>query len=179
MSFKIINTFDDVELTKEKPLIICDIDNTILHHGVKIDHFIKMIKEDKRIFFFNEQTILQQAQTLLNYHCCIVKAEHTDEEGFNKLLNNIKLLNGNIIFLTSRTSLYNQYTKKHFNDIGLNYNDYKVHYTNNTISKGDYIKNNINTSQWNEGIFIDDLDFNLISVFNYRSDIKCYKFVIK
>ena len=40
MPYKSIKTFKDIEITNERPLVICDIDNTILYHDIKIEKFV-------------------------------------------------------------------------------------------------------------------------------------------
>ena len=49
MSYKVINNFNEIEIIKDKTLIICDIDKTILYHDVKKEKFIDMLKDDKKI----------------------------------------------------------------------------------------------------------------------------------
>ena len=177
MSFESITKFNEIVLTKENPLIICDIDYTILHHNVKIDKFVNMLKEDKNIFN-NEKEHINLAREMMNSYCCIFPPIHTDSDGINKLLDNINLLNGEVIFLTARDCSSEDYTSKQFDQIGLKYDDYGIYYTNNKISKGEYIKLNIDVSKYGEIIFIDDLDINLKSVFETIENVKCYKFVI-
>jgi hypothetical protein len=175
MNFKCINKFDDIEILCDKTLVICDIDKTILYHDVEIDNFVSILKKDG---FNDEKELLRLANEMLNMHCCIFSPKPTDPEGFKNFLNKIEKINSKIIFLTSRSELSEKITRKHFNDISLNYDDYKICYTDNKISKGEYIKFNININQCNEVIFIDDLDFNLYSVSSLFPQIKCYKFQI-
>ena len=53
-----------------------------------------------------------------------------------------------------------------------------IYYTDNKITKGDFIKQNIDTSLWKDIIFIDDFIFNLDSVSHIFPKSKCYKFEI-
>ena len=177
MSIKSICKFNEISLTKEKPLIICDIDYTILHHDVKIEKFVNILK-DNNLSFDDEKEMLILAREMMHKYCHIFPPIHTDFDGFNALLDNVKFLNGEIIFLTSRDCSSEEYTSKQFDHLGLKYDNYGIYYTNNKISKGEYIKLNIDISRWGEIIFIDDLDFNLKSVFETIEDVKCYKFVI-
>jgi hypothetical protein len=174
MEHKSINNFNDIEITKNKTLIICDIDNTLLYHDVKIEKFINMFKGDN----FDENEIIELANEMMNLHFRIFPPTHTDAEGFKNLIDKTNKLNGKIIFLTARSELSKDFTKKQFQQIGLNYYDYDVHYTDNKIMKGDYIKSNIDTSLWDDIIFIDDHTFNLVSVSYRFPESKCYKFEI-
>lgn len=174
MFIKSITSFDEIELKSHRPLIICDIDNTILHHDVKIEKFIDILKNDG----FCGDELLSMANEMMSVHCRIYPPVHTDKHGYNNFLKKIKELNGEIIFLTARDRISEDFTSKHFRDIGLNYSDYKVYYTANKVSKGQYIKDNINIMNWNEVIFIDDYDFQIKSVVELIPWIYCYKFEI-
>jgi hypothetical protein len=174
MTHKSINNFKDIEITNNKTLVICDIDNTILFHDVKLDKFVNIIKNDG----FNEQEILELARQMMEIHCRIYPPSHTDLEGFKNLKDKVEKLNGKIIFLTARSYISDDFTKKQIQEIGLCYEEYEIHYTDNKISKGNYIKNNITTTIWNDIIFIDDYDFNLDSVKQILPESKCYKFEV-
>lgn len=175
MEHKSINNFNDIEITKNKTLIICDIDNTLLYHDVKIEKFINILKDDN----FGEKEIIELANEMMNLHCRIFPPSHTDAEGFRNLIDKTNKSNGKIIFLTARSEISKDFTKKQFEQIGLNYYDYDVHYTDNKIMKGDFIKSNIDTSLWDDIIFIDDHTFNLVSVSHRFPESKCYKFEIQ
>ena len=173
MPYKSIKTFKDIEITNERPLVICDIDNTILYHDIKIEKFVNILKKDG---FHDKKEINSLAYEMMNIHCRIFPPSHTDSEGFKDLIDRVKKLYGKIIFLTSRCKFSEDFTRKQFEIIGLNYCDYDVYYTDNKIHKGDFIKSNINTSLFNDIIFIDDYDYNLDSVTSRFSESKCYKF---
>jgi len=174
MEYTSINNFNDIEIIKNKTLIICDIDNTILYHDVKIEKFINILKDDN----FGEKEIIELANKMMNLYCRIFPPSYTDVEGFKNLIDKTKKSNGKIIFLTARSEISKDFTKKQFQQIGLNYDDYDVHYTDNKIMKGDFIKSNIDTSLWDDIIFIDDHTFNLVSVSHKFPESKCYKFEI-
>jgi hypothetical protein len=146
---KIINNFNDIIISDKKTLIICDIDDTLIK--------FKNI-EQYRIFG------------------SLVKPLPTDIYGFISMLKKVKINNGKIIFLTARISAAEKITRQQFSDIGLNYNDFNIYYTNGNMEKGYYIMDNIELSNYDEIIFIDDNDVCLISVINLFPDIKCYKF---
>lgn len=136
-----IKSFTEVKLTTCRPLVICDIDDTILH------------------FKSNKPT-------------------HTDYEGFLQLSKRISELNGKLIFLTARNKEDHAYTRDNFTSIGLNYDDYEVHYTNNKISKGEYIYKYIQTHNHDSIIFIDDRIDYINSVLDYTPYVDCYMFYI-
>jgi hypothetical protein len=175
-----ISTFNKIVLDNPKTLVICDIDNTLLYWDKNTYDFYEMIREDS--FDFTQQEIEKEALSMLNIYKVINTPKITDLNGFNNLIKKIKLFhNSKIIFLTARNCNItndNKFTRKNFESIGLNYDDFSIHYTNNNISKGDYIQKNINLEKYNEVIFIDDYECNIKSVKDIFSFINCYKFEI-
>lgn len=150
-----IKSFSEIKINKNT-LIICDIDDTLL--------------------YTNKST------NLLTILCgdCLPVVYHTDNLGFQELLKNIKNTESHICFLTARVNSTNckKITKIDFNDIGLNYDDYNVYHCG-PIPKGEYIKKNISYDEYDEVIFIDDLDKNINNVIvNFGLKIKCYKFFL-
>jgi len=131
---------------------------------------------------FTQEQIEKEALDFLNMYKIIFQPKITDPDGFSNLKKKIKLLSeSKMIFLTARTSDLkndNRYTRKHFETIELDYNDWDVHYTNNLISKGEYIKKNIKLEEYDEIIFIDDYESYIKHVKDIFPHINCYKFEI-
>jgi acid phosphatase class B len=172
---KIIHSFDDVVITRVKPLIICDIDDTVLAYDYNYQHFYTQAKIMSPEA--SPEEILQHAEDDYYLHRIINRPFHTDYEGFMRMSKKVEELNGEIIFVTARSAGSIEITTKHFNQIQLDYNSYKVHYTSYpVISKGEYIKKYIDMREKGEVIFIDDQDFNLFNVKAMNPFIKCYKF---
>lgn len=176
MEATIIHSFQDVVITKEKPFIICDIDDTVLAYNYNYEYFYnqaKIISPEASL-----QEIYQHAEDDYYLHRIINKPFHTDYEGFMRMSQKVKELNGEIIFVTARHTCSIENTIKHFNEIKLDYHSYQVHYTSYPItSKGEYIQKYIDMRGKGEVIFIDDQDFNLISVKKKNPHITCYKFI--
>uniref|UniRef100_A0A6C0ITH1 FCP1 homology domain-containing protein n=1 Tax=viral metagenome TaxID=1070528 RepID=A0A6C0ITH1_9ZZZZ len=158
MFVKTIASFNDIQLKISRPLVICDIDETILHFNPTID-----------------QTKSNQCNQPIKI---IYEPTHTDLDGFIELTKRINELKGKLIFLTARKKEDESYTRNNFKSIGLNYDDYKVYYTNNKISKGEYIYNYIQTSDYDNIIFIDDRADYINSVLDYMPYVDCYLFYI-
>lgn len=177
MFIKNINTFNEIILSKSKPLVICDIDDTILYYKKNKQYFYELAKNNSQNQ--NKQVIIDLAYELFDDYKDYNKPLHTDYNGFIDLLKRIDNLDGKLIFLTSRNNFYEFFAKENFNDIGLNYDEFEVHYTNAQISKGEYIYNFIRTDKYNNIIFIDDRDDCINSVLDYVPYIDCYKFIIK
>jgi hypothetical protein len=176
--WSIINSFSQIYLSS-KTLIICDIDDTLLYfpniHPFSYDNLMKYY-----ISLNNDET--KAHEMTINYINWLYKIStpfHTDMYGFYDILNRLNNFpQSNICFLTARSGNYEnrEFTKNNFTSIGLDYYKFDVHYSSN-IPKGEYIKNNINISNYDNIIFIDDKEFNIQNVNLYfGSRIKCYKF---
>jgi hypothetical protein len=185
-----ISSFDNIKINDHlKPLIICDIDETLLYFDRSYDKYYKMMKKDNPDF--SEDEIKELAQGMYDMSVMVLKAQHTDENGFINMYNNVKKLNDKIIFLTARNSSGDKTTKKHLKDVGINdlfgsetdaETKIEIHYTNNAVTKGEYIKNNIMTTivrenEFTQIIFIDDYDSSIQSVLEHLPrEIDCYLF---
>jgi hypothetical protein len=190
---KSISSFDEVVLSpRPNPLVLCDIDETLLRYNKQYEDIFREVaqKYDRGITQYQiTRKYLEspeQRHTKIQY---IAKMEYdkyihdtppvaTDAEGFNRLLLRIYMLNGELKFVTARGHLSQEFTRKHFTQIGVNYDDFEVHYTDAT-HKGEYIKKNISFDGYNDILFIDDLDNFIQNVQSHLPQIQCYKFVAK
>lgn len=151
-----IHSFDQIVLQKYRPLVICDIDETLLY--------------------------CKKTQ-IPSYNCLsLLTKDHiddilpTDMNGFLRMKQRISSLNGKLVFLTARSIRYSNYLKVDFEQIGLEYENFEVHYTGNRISKGRYMNLFIDNTGFGEIIFIDDLIENHDSMHNYFPAINKYLF---
>jgi hypothetical protein len=174
---KLISSFNDIKITKNNTLVLCDIDDTILHYPECINRYLEIMKDFKD--HLTKEELIQEFYYFCNMYKKINKPTHTDYEGFMNMIHKINECNGKLLFLTARNKSFHDGTKKHLSDIGVSCDDNDIHYTNNTISKGEYIKNNINVNEWNEIIFIDDYLSFIKSVNNLFPQIICYNFIVK
>ena len=181
-----IDTFDKI-IIESKTLVLSDIDETILFYDkidqewwkTKIDYYLNVKKYDSsnaNIYALDDWF----------EHIKINLPKHTDKIGFGKFLENIKNTDSKLIFITARHPNFKQITEDHFNNLGLKSSDYEVHYLGGS-SKGQYIEKNIDTSNYDNIIFIDDLDKNIMSVEKafansnkiIKIKLKTYKFIMK
>jgi len=176
-----IDTFDKIVI-ESNTLVLSDIDETILFY----DKINQKWWKDKIDYYMNKNKCDSSKATIFALdewfeHIQKNVPRHTDNIGFRNLLENIKQKNSKLIFITARHPDFKQITEEHFNYLGLNPSDYKVHYLGG-YPKGQYIKENINTSNYNNIIFIDDLDRNITSVektFPNNNKLITYKFIMK
>lgn len=175
MPINIIKSFQNINFPNNKrPFVICDIDFTFLCSKHSYDFYYKLFKDnlfinqqmDYYIHFFLNKDIQD------SYIC------QTDCIGFQQMLQIIYLLNGRFIFLTSRHKSTHAKTLYDLSKVGLvNPVQFEIHYTNNIIQKGDYIKNQIikQNNHYNF-IFIDDC----VKTIHYASyimpELCCYIF---
>lgn len=181
--YKTISSFNDVEIKDTNTLVICDIDETLLTWNKKSSDFYHVVIDDFSLCNAKptEEEIHKEALIWLGMYCEMFAPIMTDANGFHNLLCRIEKSNSEIMFLTARpkNSNSNNFTRKNFIDIGLDYDKYSIHYTNNnSISKGEYIKKNINTSsdKYKQIIFIDDYESYIKTVNDILPNIVCYKF---
>lgn len=173
---KIISSFYQVELLNNlKYLIICDIDGTILH----FPNCNKDCREIIKDLSPRKEDYKKELQQLKNMYINIKEPIHTDYDGFVDMLNKLNKTNSKLIFLTARTLESDILTKKHLRQIGIQPDDFEIHYTGTQISKGEYIKKYIDLSCWENIIFIDDYDSYIKSVTDIYPNIICYKFCIQ
>jgi hypothetical protein len=170
---------ESVYIISHKTSTKSNIDNTILYFDKDLNYFYSFIKENMENL--NDENIINESIRLYNLYIDTNRPIPTDYQGFHKMS---AKKNIQVIFLTSRHIHTKELTKIHFDNIGINYNNFIVHYTNYEITKldkGDYLLSNniIDFSNYEEIIFIDDSEFYLKSVNRIFPNIKCYKFVIK
>lgn len=174
--YKKISSFNQVELkADEKYLIICDIDDTILHFPECNKICSKILNDMCR----KEEDYEKDLKYLKTVYRSAIKPTHTDYDGFSSMLGKIKETNSKLIFLTARNFQSDNLTKTQLKQIGLFPDDLPIHYTGSKISKGEYIKTHMDLSVWTNIIFIDDNDNYIKTVTDIHPQIICYKFVIK
>jgi hypothetical protein len=170
---KIISSFTQVELTNGlKYLIICDIDETILHFP-NCDLLCENLVKDLRL---KDEDYENELKLLKFYYKNIMAPKHTDYDGFVNMLKKINETNGKLIFLTARNLESDNLTKKHLKQIGISPDEFEIHYTSNKITKGEYIRKHIDLCNWENVIFIDDYDIYIKTVTDIYPEIICYKF---
>jgi hypothetical protein len=181
--FKVIKTFNDVNFDNNfKPLVICDIDHTFIRCSHNLDHFRKIINDDykslpnmiKNHYMENSD---KEAIDLMNRTYNLGFIKQTDPEGFKIMLQNIERLNGKLIFLTARGVISHQKTINDFKRAGFeNPEKFDIHYTNNEMTKGEYIKKTSLIDGYEHISFIDDYPSFLASVQDIFPQINCYLF---
>jgi len=175
MSVKSISSFSQIHFINElQYLIICDIDETILHFP-DCDRFCKEWIKSNKILYENYDTVLKELKL---YYKRLKAPSPTDYDGFINMMRIINKTNSKFLFLTARSYSSDALTKTHLKNIGLITDEMEIHYTGEKISKGEYIKKNIDLSVWTYVIFIDNDEINIKTVTSLCPQIDCYQFFI-
>jgi predicted secreted acid phosphatase len=164
-----INTFRHVELSaeKEKPLVLLDIDDTVITWKRQYSKFVK------------DSMIEVDTNTMYNYFIMMNDAEATDLDGFNDLVKRVKAKGGEVRFLTSRKPEYRSLTLQRLKAAGIDHPDnYSIYFVGSQMHKGTYIVKNLNFTQYGEVVFVDDLDVQLSSVKCMCPEVRLYQFKV-
>jgi len=162
--YSVISKFDSIPLVSGRPLIICDIDETLLYMSDNNSQILKYPLFYNKHGYFSTSAI--KNRSILP----------TDIDGFYRLEHRVNSLGGKLIFLTARHREASNYIVEDFEKIGLQSYKYDIHYTGNMISKGEYIKKFINVSGYSHLYFIDDLHENIRSVYYYFPNSNLFLF---
>lgn len=176
--FTVIKSFNQIAI-KNKSLIACDIDNTVLKfNGITPTWWDNVYKNNRKLFG-NTNFAYEISLDKWISHIKITKPEHTDSSGFCNMLHNCNITNSEFVFVTARNIKFEEMTRVHLTDIGIDMSKYKIHFLGD-YCKGKYIKNYLfNNTIHTSIVFIDDLEHNLLGVKNELSDmVQCYKFEI-
>jgi predicted secreted acid phosphatase len=177
-----ITSFREVDLGNgtSRPLVLCDIDETVMHHKYSFQSVHDMVQKDYAddpdattdfILAVSKQYYLLYQRSS--------KPIHTDLEGFNDLLAHIEEKGGELQFLTARGPAFDTHTREQLKSIGIEEHKFKIHYCGGVApSKGDYIENFMDISEKENVLFIDDYDHFIMSVLSKHPKIRCYKFHI-
>lgn len=178
-----VTSFNQIPIPNSS-LVICDIDDTLIKSKKCLSHFVKTVEEDFKMFpdDSSKESLLKDAWDMQQIYNQMFGYDHTDSNGFLAMCDKIKNSSGQLIFLTARDAKSEIATRKNFQSVGLNYDDFSIYYTNNLIPKGQFIQSNIqsniNSSPYSNIIFIDDNETQLSSVNECFPQAQCYKFVI-
>ena len=170
----IIDTFNQIYIpTNKKPIIICDIDHTVVRPIKSYDDCFQEFKKQYADHIFLDGVINKLLCDSIN----LGRIKHTDEIGFIKMLNKVKELDGKLLFLTARRSIHHDATINHLKKVGIqNVENFEIHYTGNEITKGDYIYKYNLLNGHNHIIFIDDNASCVESVRKVYPTSQCYLF---
>lgn len=176
--FPQIRSFSEIVVHPVKTLVLMDIDKTVLKYNKDFNYFY----EETRKIFNDDTTLVQTIRddanemwrlySIIQYH----DISHTDEEGFRGFIDRLTA-SSEMMYLTARTASMDDITKQQFDLLGISDIERVVHYTNNKLTKGEYIDKFINLSGYEDIIFVDDNTLELWTVWCQYPNIRCYQFM--
>ena len=180
--FNKISNFKDI-LFHCNSLIVLDIDDTVFHYPnlgkTWWNDSINNKMHDKKLSFNDADKEL-----FIEWETIIEKQEpiHTDKKGLTDLIKHSYSLNNDIIFLTARYDRIKNITLDHLENILPGNLHFKLNnnvYFCNGKPKGQYLNHLLATKytkDYNNIIFIDDMEKNLKSVSQYNPTVINYLF---
>jgi len=157
MKYLTIDTFNKVIISK-KNLVLCDIDDTLIttktiylkHKKINTNSFKPNIK--------------------LQVPCYI------DKNGFNNLLQRLEVTKSKLYFLTSRHEKSSDFTNNQFKLLNINVDNFPILYCGEN-HKSNIVKKFINTDEYDNIIFIDNLMHNIYNMKKEFGDkVNCFLF---
>lgn len=169
-----ISSFREINIDQTKPtLILCDIDETLLTWKKNEAYFLR--EQIKKTPNLSLPELYFLARNEFAIYRSSLPPTPTDIEGFREMIQKLSIHpNSKCMFLTARSASY--HTQMDFEDIGIDYKAFVVHYTANQITKGQYIKKYIDVSPYQDVIFIDDNTDYIQSVLIEELGIRCFQF---
>lgn len=176
MNYQIIHSFNDVKL-KNNYLLVFDMDETILYYEGICEKWWTNKRKDNYELCFDH--IKAETKTITEWENHIKDAipNHTDADGFFNLLKQAKIFQNEVIIVTARNLEIKDVTIQHLNY--LNIFNIDVHFVAGG-NKGSKINDVMNKkiNEYDQIVFIDDMDHNLKNVKEYFGDkVICYKFI--
>jgi hypothetical protein len=173
-SWKTIHRFSEIEV-RPNTLILCDIDDTILHHPA-----INQYWEDIIHIFFSSQCGYNASQSeeettrYLDKVFAEIPMRHTDKDGFFEMLASAT----DFAFVTARDEVAKDFTYDNLRCIGVDPDKYPVHFCGGRVNKGEYIQQYFDLSKYEHVVFIDDQPRNLENVFLliFHPGLEVYQF---
>ncbi len=177
--WKTIRTFSEIDM-QENTLILCDIDDTILHHPAINVNWIMMIHRFFHLQYKTEHGHFNQLQTEIDTNAYLdsifesVPMRHTDCDGFFAMLAHQAT---DLAFVTARHSTTKDFTYDNLRSLDIDPEKYAVHFAGN-MGKGDYINLHFDLSKYDRVVFIDDQPRNLENVFLrlFHTNLELYQF---
>jgi hypothetical protein len=176
--WKTIQKFSEIDI-QPNTLILCDIDDTLLHHpainnawNLLIDTFF-YIQHHAETGFYDKNESNKKTDQFCNHIFNTVPFQHTDRDWFFAMLEKAT----GFAFVTARYATAKEFTYGNLRGIDVDPEKYKVHFCNG-VAKGEYIIRNFDLAKYDHVVFIDDQIPNLQNVLLLlnHADLKIYHF---
>jgi len=170
--WKTICKFSEIDI-KPNTLVLCDIDDTLLHHPAINNAWISLMNS----FFYAKYPTQEKANNkmikFVDKVFQLIPIEHTDRDGFFNMLEK----SHGFAFVTARTSSGKDFTYSNLISLDIDPEKYPVHFCGYE-PKGQYINRVFDLSKYDNVVFIDDQERNLDNVLLMTTHLglKLYKF---
>lgn len=176
-----IHTFRQVQFfTGLKPLVVCDIDHTVLRCSYGFHHFQRIVLDHYRLFpqlLQPTTNIYHEAGALLDSAYRNGYVQQSDPEGLAWMRQIAHDKGGRFVFLTSRDPMMHEQTLKELKKAGVgDVESLTIYYTGKGVSKGQYLKQSKIAEGYDYLSFIDDHGERITSVQQYFPYSYCYMF---
>ena len=173
-----ISKFSDIEI-KPNTLVLCDIDDTLLHHPainmawVSLINMFFYLKHQQPTETENRTSMEEEVRGYMNEIFRTIPMRHTDREGFFSLLQR----STDFAFVTARSIEAKEFTYSNLRSLDIDVDQYPVHFCGD-VPKGKYINSKFDLHKYDYVVFIDDQPSNLESVFLtiFHSGLEVYQF---
>lgn len=176
--WKTIGKFSEIEI-KPNTLILCDIDDTLLHHPALNNSWTTLIHNfflmhSRTVFnMYNNKLANIAAERYIEKILQEIPIRHTDREGFFSMVEKAT----DFAFVTARSPEAKQFTYSNLESLDIPPDKYPIHFCGYT-AKGEYINTNFELSKYDYIVFIDDQERNLdnVGTILYHPNLELYKF---
>jgi hypothetical protein len=176
--WKPIHSFSEIDIQKNT-LILCDIDDTILHHPAINVNWIMIIHNFFHIKYHADNGHHNRPQTEMEINQYLdtvfetIPMRHTDRAGFFAMVGGAT----EFALVTARQPTTKDFTYDNLRCLGIDPEKYAVHFSGN-MGKGDYINLHFDLSKYDRIVFIDDQPRNLENVFLrlFHQNLELYQF---
>jgi hypothetical protein len=173
-----IHKFSEINI-KPNTLVLCDIDDTLIHHPAINNSWISLIntffhiKNQTAFILYSKHIAVHEINKYVDEVFNTIPIRHTDRDGFFAMLENV----ADFAFVTARTSVAKEFTYSNLRSIDVDPEKYPIHFCGNE-PKGEYIKRTFDLTKYDHVLFIDDQVRNLENVLLIINHIglKLYKF---
>jgi hypothetical protein len=176
--WKVIKSFSEIDI-QPNTIVLCDIDDTLLHHPGINHSWSNLISVFFNIQHFEETGTHNQTESNKKaVKFCddvfnTIPLQHTDREGFFDMVKK----STEFAFVTARQENAKNFTYENLKSLDIDPEIMKVHFCGNE-AKGEYIVRNFDLEKYDHVVFIDDQlrnVENVVSVVNHVG-LKVYRF---
>ena len=138
-----IHKFSEIEI-KPNTLVLCDIDNTLIHHPCINNNWCTLIQtffyteSRNRFGVYDRNLSFEAARRYCDGILNTVPIQHTDEEGFRSILDKA----AGFAFITARHEAAKEFTHENLRSVNIDPETVPIYFCGD-VAKGEYIKQHI------------------------------------